>query len=178
MGCDIHFVIEKRSIRDANKWVGIYSTGYEPFYVPDEKNPNEWAYNRRLAKSRDYAFFAELASVRGKSSESREPKGCPGDASDLTFEELKRMDGDAHSKSWLTAREFVSAYMKAQELAIPYMEEHVAKHPKLEIFQKTLNEQRAFIARLKEKEFIPFDALLGIELEDADNVRVVFWFDN
>ena len=91
MGCDIHFVIEKKK---GKKWFGLCTTdfGYRPH-----------------AKDRDYDFFSKLAGVRG---EGPEPKGIPGLCSDLTLECLGNWKDDAHSITYMMVNEFVSIWMK------------------------------------------------------------------
>lgn len=102
MGCDIHFVVERRHKERAHEgWIGLYATDALP--------------DRGLAARRDYDFFAEVASVRG----SRSPKGyyargLPRDISALAWEEYTRWGSDAHSVSHLPAQDFAGAWLRVQ----------------------------------------------------------------
>lgn len=91
MGCDIHFVIERK--KNDSSWIGVASTdyGYDP-----------------KARDRNYSFFAALASVRGESD--RKPIGLPEDASDLSLACIKDWDSDGHSHSWMGLKEFVELW--------------------------------------------------------------------
>lgn len=95
MGCDIHYVLEKRV---GAKWVGILWTDYS---------------DRSLAKQRDYGFFGKLAGVRGEPA-GRWPKMIPPDISDLSLYAIAKDGPDGHSHSWLSLREFCQAYVEAQ----------------------------------------------------------------
>lgn len=89
MGCDIHFVIEKKV---NNKWIGLVSTDYG--YRP-------------MAKERNYNFFSAIASVRGNGN--RDPIGLPRDPSDLSRLLVKEWDCDGHSISWMMLRDFAES---------------------------------------------------------------------
>ncbi len=94
MGCDIHFVIEKKK---GHGWFGLSGTDYG--YRPG-------------AKERHYNFFSELAGVRG---EGPDAKGVPDDASDLTLECLNHWKGDAHSMTYYSVEHFVEVWLKCNK---------------------------------------------------------------
>lgn len=140
MGCDIHFIIEQK-VND--KWVGVLSTDALVYR------------NRPLGSVRNYEFFTKLASVRKEDNNKEvtpQPKGVPDDISDLSKMVIKSLEGDGHSHSWATAKEFcdafTSSYLDKEEEFSPekvlgiYTEEDGDIHPSL------------------------------------DNLRVVFFFDN
>lgn len=95
MGCDIHFIKEKKI---NGVWTGVY---YSDEAIGD----------RPKVSQRSYPFFTELAGVRGESKTSHEPRGIPDDASAST-NLIYAEDGD-HTPSWLSAKEFVEAYDRA-----------------------------------------------------------------
>jgi hypothetical protein len=146
VGCDIHFVLERKV---NGKWLGLLS-----------EHPRDIA-----AASRNYAAFAELASVRGNSSKHRVPRFIPYDISDLALYRVAKDGTDGHSHSYLPLRDFCQAYLDADDLmnasgfaAVPKVAE-----------------------RHKDE---PWESLFGIYIEDEaedgtpEDYRVIFWFDN
>jgi hypothetical protein len=112
MGCDIHFVIEKKL---EGQWVGVYATYITP-NMQTQDNPvfKDCAevfmttFNRYpVFKARDYDFFARLAGVRG---EGPEPLGVPEDVSQLARIMIDQDGADGHSHSWLDYDKFCGAY--------------------------------------------------------------------
>jgi hypothetical protein len=97
MGCDIHFILEKKI---AGKWVGV-QTDY---------------FCSGPARSRWYGFFAELGMPHRGESDTAEPlRGVPDDPSETARAILDYWSGDGHSHSWLTADQFIAAYKRAVE---------------------------------------------------------------
>lgn len=133
MGCDIHFVIEEKV---GKKWIGISSTDH--LYWPP-------------SKQRNYQFFAEIAGVRG---EGQQPRGIPADASQLTKLCLKRWNGDAHSNSYMSVKEFVKAWIKVNG-----------------DIETIVSEES------QEQKCLGTDFFMYAD-EGINNFRVVFWFDN
>ena len=88
MGCDIHGTIEKRV---GDKWVMVSRI-----------------YGMERIMQRNYAFFALLASVRGKSE--RKPLGLPDNVSDSTKLYSDEWGIDVHSHSYLSLREVIKIY--------------------------------------------------------------------
>ena len=134
MGCDIHWTIE---VKHTEKWVGVLNDSGLPCKAADR-----W-----------YAFFTELAGVRGDSETAYDPRGLPHDISDLTkyFTENSAWD---HTGSWLTIDEFVAAYNRA---VLKYL-----KNPE----EKELTKEELFGF-----------AWWPLECK-KDQVRIVFAFDN
>lgn len=98
MGTDIHFVVEFRDPDiDNGAWFGVFSSDTlslrleHPLYE---------------LLSRDYPFFAALASVRGFAGP--EPNGFPDDASALARHSLAVDRWDMHSICHMSLYEFVS----------------------------------------------------------------------
>lgn len=92
MGCDIHLYKEKKIDGEwvtADVWEDEYGDGLD---VPYKKQFNQ----------RDYALFGFLAGVRRESNISLKPTGIPDNASANVKACYKRWEGDAHSASSLT----------------------------------------------------------------------------
>lgn len=145
MGCDIHIVLERKE-PDA-EWVGLWTSDVRP----DRRQL------RPVVAQRDYAFFAEVAAVRGRSSTATYPRNLPRDVSRLAWLQYQRCPTDYHSASWMTVSEFVSAWLR-------------------------VNPKRPDVR----PEFAASD-LLGVDGDEEDRwgdddprvlYRVVFWFDN
>lgn len=89
MGCDIHYVVEKRH---GGKWVGLFS---EQPYIPSA-----------VARNRCYSVFGTLADgVRGRVG-PMPARGLPDDASDLTRMLAEEEGDDGHTHSWVSLAEF------------------------------------------------------------------------
>lgn len=98
MGCDIHIVLERR--KAAGPWIGLWSSDEIP--------------GRRIrVAQRDYAFFAEVASVRGSSSATMYPQNIPEDVSALAWAQYMRAPTDHHSASHLSVKDFCDAWVRA-----------------------------------------------------------------
>ncbi len=86
MGCNIHGFVEVKEHDRWNAWLD------EPFM------------------DRDYRVFAKLANVRNFAKVIEpiaEPRGLPSDISYEMKELYEKWEGDAHSMSWVTARELL-----------------------------------------------------------------------
>lgn len=166
MGCDIHFVIE-RKFEDG--WIGVYATGSgvrPAFHYWDRTNPNGKnlyitnanGYMGPKLAERNYSFFAALAGVRGDGPEA---KGMPKDASELSHAMGEEWNSDGHSHSYDTLVDFVLAYLRSSDSA------EVAK---------------AVAEKLIDPEFLgkKIFELVGTYSDEGtpDDYRVVYWFDN
>lgn len=87
MGCDIHFVVEKKI---DGEWIGIMRKYPRAGFVGD----------------RDYEFFTEVAGVRGRSDTAKYPRFLPEGISKLSLNEIISYGTDGHSHSWLPIKEF------------------------------------------------------------------------
>lgn len=133
MGCDIHYVVEQKH---AHRWIGVYASDVIVYK------------KRAQASERFYRFFTEIAGVRGESATQIEPRGMPGDASELALYMAQDWDGDGHTHSFLSVAEFITSYKRANEAAVGRQEP------------------------------LDAEDLLAIYDDDAVERRVVFWFDN
>lgn len=133
MGCDIHIVLEFRE-RNSVEWVGAWLS-------------DRLLQTPRIAM-RDYAFFAEVAAVRGHTPTSIFPRNLPKDVSRLAWLAYMRCPTDYHSPSHATPEEFVGAWRRANPNYKDWREE-----------------------------FAEWD-LLRIDIDHECDWRVVYWFDN
>lgn len=162
MGCDIHLYVEER-LNDG-KWGCVDYFKTNPFYSDDPLNEKEYKHIP-IYDGRDYALFATLANVRnyGDITPISEPRGLPDDVSDIVEKASNDWGDDGHSHSWFTAKELFIHKNKCPYSVLDRLIEAVKK-------------------RMCE-EFWIWDFLKPEEKEEklwdnADNFRIVFWFDN
>jgi hypothetical protein len=186
MGCDIHWVVEKRF---GDRWVGVYSTGNTPRFMTEQElayrahhkipiceevqikhegseeerstTPLHYTmtvpyYRYPAVHGRNYAFFAALAGVRG---DGPEPKGVPDDASELALLEVEGWDAGGHSHSWDTLEQFLFRWVTVQRGD----EEISSAFQALFVGDKT--------GGLLQK-------LAQYYTDQGEEYRVVYWFDN
>lgn len=146
MGADIHWVIEKKFEKG---WAPVL-TDYSPF-IPYQIRNSVHIFH---TGSRNYAFFAALAGVRGSGPK---PNGLPDDISDAGEIVATQWETDGHSHGWLPLRQFIEAYIKTDNSMTVIATEQAlnGKDPVIEFFEDT-----------------------WVDKEDIDSHRVIFWFDN
>lgn len=105
MGCDIHWILERR--HPDGLWEATYSTSR--FYRRDHdrnwKSPygeGSWASPAMTMANRDYDLFAALSGVRGDAG-TRGPLAFPGLPEDASVHARQAFEDDAdlHSHGWL-----------------------------------------------------------------------------
>lgn len=106
MGCDIHLYTEYfTTIKDVKRWACCDYFKLNPYFgeYEDERKYNHVS----IYDGRNYSLFAALANVRndGYIEPISESRGLPGDVSKVVKEESDFWDGNGHSHSWLTAKE-------------------------------------------------------------------------
>lgn len=99
MGCDIHYVVERRR-KGTAKWLGVLSTRYVK--------------SRDGAGTRDYGLFAELASVRGRTDTGSHARFIPYDISELALDEIAIDTTDGHHHSYMMIEEFISCFRRSR----------------------------------------------------------------
>lgn len=161
MGCDIHWVIERKM---SIGYVGIYSTDLTPSFryrVMPRKEMNS-GYQRPILKERDYTFFTRIAGIKGIGPA---PNGFPSDASHLAQVAYRGWGIDAHSPGHMPLHRFV-------------IEKAIARLTQSSDEQKTEAMKRLLIngEEVGMKEWQEFAAMNYVESES--DYRVVFWFDN
>jgi hypothetical protein len=151
MGCDIHLTLEKRV---GEKWICIdtFASHHSAYAKPDAIMDG---YSSPTTRDRNYRRFAALAGVRG---DGPTPRGVPEDASETTRYLVDQWSGDGHSHSWEYLRDATRVFLDTQwgpegrEIS-----ESIVKYP--------------------ESYFFNVDCSQGSG-ENADDYRVIFWFDN
>ena len=166
MGCDIHFIVEKK-IND--RWIGVYSTQHTPHMA---RSPQDiyTPWRTVWCDNRDHSFFSAIAGVRG---EGPEPNGLPEDISELAQAIVDEWGGDGHSHGHMPLIDFVRAKMRVNEAEITAAE---VTHQ----LTKTAAEQAGWPYKNADKpEYSLADMPEYDDPEPQDNyLRVVFFFDN
>jgi hypothetical protein len=126
MGCDIHWVIEKKF--DAG-WAPVL-TSSQTFIPYDTADKLPIFFTRY----RNYGFFAELAGVRGPGPR---PNGLPEDISDAGIIIATDWGMDAHSHGHLSMREFIEKFIKVSNGSLTEATAQAleGKDPVLEFFK-------------------------------------------
>lgn len=146
MGCDIHFHVE---VKINGRWEHYAA-------------PNVW---------RNYTLFEKLAGVRGDMSEAiAKPRGIPKDATTLTKFCYKDMGMDAHTPSWISAKEIydIEKYAKNYWSWPP---------PRNSVFPQW-NWEDVLHCYLLGNGFAGFYEFESDRPEGLEDLRFVFWFDN
>jgi hypothetical protein len=157
MGCDIHTYIEVQD--GTGQW---------------RHAPGDELFGRR-----SYGVFGFLADVRNYSAVTpiAEPRGLPEDVSFGVTHEHAEWEGDAHTESWLSARELVD---------FDYEQEMNDRRITRQTGPNSWN--GGITGEPEEGTVMPYREFLGqaflddvaklASLGDPDHVRLVFWFDN
>lgn len=115
----------------------------------------KWHNYSALEIDRNYLLFAKLAGVRDHLKEVEhiaEPKGMPDCPSEVVQMECDKWGTDGHSHSWLSSQE------------IETLKEWLIEHNKTSPYKIDLS--------------LPYHIQYTDELENIEDVRLVFWFDN
>ena len=169
MGCDIHWVIEKKIgtmyENEASGWVGVAMKYHTPKLPLSADITAETPIGHEpIYSDRDYRFFAALAGVRG---EGPEPRGLPDDISELARIDIDDHGDDGHSHSWATLREFVMTWLS------------VARPKIYEAITSGVTAARLGDVALHEEVRKALGYYTGVSrLSDIDDYRVVYFFDN
>ena len=156
MGCDIHMHVEYRIQRNNKpaQWCdgNLYEANkfYELYQEDDEpKYVRVYLNNER----RNYTLFGLLAGVRYFGIKPiASPRGFPDDASKSITEEYASWGSDAHTASWLTLAELINSARSHSDL-----------------LNNLVKELQDYFKRL-----FPHPS----PLITANELRIVFWFDN
>ena len=184
MGCDIHVHVEyKKDLftgYDAenkpqyeSKWICGDYFHKNPYFGSDEYE-KEWSLVG-LCDSRNYAMFSVLANVRnyGETEYIDEPRGLPEDVTEMVKEDAENWGIDGHSHSYLTLKELIDFQNKQTPLRHRGMisPENEVLLPMIEAL-KTRADELYFICRFS------WDRNYDECYQKAENIRIVFWFDN
>ncbi len=169
MGCDVHIHIE-RKIHN-NKHIDITNYAFSVEHAVRMERVHYFHANDQAISRRDYHLFAQLAGVRnyGNLAPITEPKGLPDDVSTFIKETYEYDGDDAHSCSWLTAKE-IKDYIAKIKLG---MFEDIVLSQKTPCIEAISNLLNYITNRFKEETYQK-----ELTEEDYENLRIVFWFDN
>ncbi len=200
MGCDIHLYVEyKKTVKDVKKWLNGDYFKFNPYHkVYDNEHP----YNRiELYGDRNYGLFSTLAGVRDYTegmTPVSEPKGLPHDVTEYVQSESTQWGSDGHTHSWLTLKELkdyqaIGAKLKRTGLLSPEQLLDFDKgilpqswcqgtnQPGYERreWEEENNTLVPLIKKLQQRahELMQYD-WEEYKIENDENVRIVFWFDN
>lgn len=207
MGCDIHVYTErKRSINGEKQWFNCDHWKYNPYW--ERGNGEREVDIVPIYDDRNYALFSLLADVRNyyENDPISQPKGLPQNCCGRTKEEYNYWDCDGHSHSYFTLEELYSArkrigdYINYSGYISPEdaekLEENITPsswcqgtsdkswvHRKWREKYNPLDDIIKALEKRACEEFWIWDHIDADErkqmlIENADNLRIVFWFDN
>lgn len=208
MGCDIHTHFEfKRTYNNEKKWYcGDYFT-LNHYFKEDDPEYGEKYELVQVFKERNYSIFATLANVRnyGNTPYISQPKGLPHDVTAETKKDSDYWGCDGHSHSYLTLRELLdfrdsAPPLKHRGMISPYAQKALDEEGKKPEMWCQCTNQAGWDWREWEEPNWALDELIeamkrrAAELhliyeftweqepekayEQANDVRLVFWFDN
>ena len=140
MGCDIHGTLEILRYKTLG-----------------------WEFTALVPGTRTYDWFGVLAGVRNyvNAIPISELRGIPDKLSEKTSEDIAYWDGDGHSHSWLTHKDFTD-YDWTQQFVDGRGGETLTARDLIR------DEWRTFLEYMK-----------GLaDIYGAEKVRIIFWFDN
>lgn len=203
MDCDIHmFCEEKETINGVTEWRNVdhlKKNHYHGLYEDCEESEFEVV---ELCSSRDYSMFTALCGVRdctGQSPKIDDPRGLPKDCCAFIREESDRWGCDGHSHSYVNlrqVRDFVKENkpIKFSGLVRNDDAKQFKESGKLPTFwcQGAGNRDDYEFIEWEDNTLQPLSKLYelmakrfrghwepnDISDEDAENFRIVFWFDN
>lgn len=206
MGCDIHIHVEyKKTVNDQSRWVCGDYFKVNPYFG---EFPNEDPFSLvGFCNGRNYSRFATLANVRnyGDTPYIDDPRGLPDDITKEVKEDAESWGDDGHSHSYFTLKELIDFQKNAPPLRHRGMisleaqkaldetgktpdewcqgtnmkgwdwrewtEENTVLVPLIEAIKQRADELYVIYGWLWEEE--PDEAY-----KRADDIRIVFWFDN
>ena len=168
MGCDIHMYVEyKNTKKERRDWLcGDY------FHTNDPMSDDTKLTRVELYGERDYSLFAVLANVRNYDyiKYMAEPRGLPIDATDFVNSEYLKWGCDAHSCSYFTLQELIDFHNENEPRDT--FGDYILK-PLIDRLKQRADELNLIWA---------FEWTSATKRDPAykkaDNIRIVFWFDN
>lgn len=192
MGCDIHLYKEKKVdsqwVTADEGWVDEYNEGYVDF-------PWENRFTQR-----DYDLFGFLCKgVRRDFDFSLIEKGLPDQMSPEVTAIYKNWKADAHSASYLTLTELKQAWEMLQKKLTPvsgmiHKDQLVKLQEELKKDKPDYNVLYPYCQWTNQPDYVKFNIdlpstfmlsnvltlieLFGEVVDNTDDYRIVFWFDN
>lgn len=200
MGCDIHMYVEYKK-NNSDKWESGDFYRENPYRDYEDENDDKYSVVE-LHGDRNYGLFSTLAGVRdytGMVVPVSEPKGFPEDACDFVNKEFEEQEGDAHTPSFLTLKEIREHQAKNPKMfhsgmISPEQAEALDNHNKFPeswcqwtnnytYVKRKWSEPNNFLNPLIEKMetralYLLHHGYGSYNVEDDENIRIVFWFDN
>ena len=205
MGCDIHVCCERKNYK--GEWINCDYFKLNPCYDcdgEDEEIEKWWIVP--IFDDRNYSLFATLADVRnnGYIKPISEPRGLPSDVHYITKQLAESWGSDGHSHSYYTLKELMDYISQAPTITYGGMisDEQANDLDKYNIYPTswylstnmkcytyrtwTVPDDNvpllveAMKKRCGEENYI-FEWRKDYEeriKKEADNFRIVFWFDN
>lgn len=164
MGCDIHMYVEYR--RNGDWKNGDYFMLDNPDAIKPKRKRME------LYDARNYDLFAVLANVRNYDLREYidDPRGLPDDVTYYVEHEYEDWGWDAHSCSYFTLQELIDFDEEHEPRSI--LGRHILR-PLIDRLKQRADELRLIYDFEWDRE------QSTQELRDkANNIRIVFWFDN
>lgn len=162
MGCDIHMHFEYHSSFYLNKKDEWYNGDY---FTQSRVKHGGYRFID-LYPNRDYCLFGVLAGVRNNDYECIDhPRGLPEDASEFVRLDYECWGLDAHSCSYLTLGEILY-----------FAEEHEEEAEILEDLIRRIKQRADELNLIYNFEWSGHNS--NQALENANKIRIVFWFDN
>ena len=203
MGCDIHICCERKNYK--GEWINCDYFKLNPYFDNNDDEEDKW-WIVPIFKDRNYELFATLADVRNRGyiTPISEPRGLPDDVHYIT-KALSDSWGDiGHSHSYYTLRELEDYMSNAPTITYSGMisEEQANDLDKFNIYptswcQSTTMDGythrtwtvpdenvprliKAMKKRCADENYIRkwHKNYEGLIKKQADNFRIVFWFDN
>lgn len=164
MGADIHLFVERKM--PSGNWAFVSNLDCVVYSKALwSSNMPHFGHGFYTVNGRNYALFAQLASVRGG---GREPRGLPDDVSEMVQMYADGWSGDGHSHSWLSASDFADDYYGVQSIE--------DDEPMTDYHQNTLKADKNYAVLQFLQEMC---GVSGIgDMTQANEFRFVFWFDN
>lgn len=205
MGCDIHVCCERKTYE--GKWVNCDHFKLNPYFDVDgdDEEIDKW-WIVPIFDDRNYALFATLADVRnyGYIKPISEPRGLPDDIHYITKELADSWGNDGHSHSYYTLKELMDYMSHAPTITYSGMisEEQADNLDKYNIYPDSWCQWTTIAGFVKRSWTVPDDNVpILIESmkkrcakenyifewqkdyedrikKEANNFRIIFWFDN
>ncbi len=131
---------------DDGRWVTVNTLSH---FVARRRKDGERDWCFPAALERNHRRFAALAGVHG---DGPVPRGVPADVSETGGFRIATWNGDAHSHSWLTIAEAAKVFAGTEYWS--------GEEANLQSFPQ----------------MFPACFFFGVECEDIDKHRLVFWF--
>lgn len=203
MGCDIHVCCERKNYKD--EWINCDYFKLNPYFDNDDDEDDKW-WLVPIFDDRNYELFATLADVRnyGYIKPISDPRGLPEDIHYITKELADSWGDDGHSHSYYTLKELMDYMTNDPTITYSGMisEAQRINLDKYNIYPTSWCQETTMdgythrtwtvpddnvpilIEAMKKRcaeEYFIYEWYKDYEeriKKQADNFRIVFWFDN